>query len=182
MAELTIYLIDHLPVREQLPVLEQLHFQIAALGTNNMRGSRPKKCVTQVCIQSNHLAFCSLLESRICPQRTVETDKVLGATVPNYPQLPVSYPAQAPVYPSSAQPNLAYQQTTYTNTAYPYAENSWVKAQQSQQYVATSVQKSPAEEITDPELLRNGIQAHSFLRGTAGAVERLDERKNTLVC
>lgn len=132
--------------------------------------------------------------------KRVETDKASSAAVdPHYAQplnrtqnftsqsqyqSQASYPAQGSTYQNSAQASSTYQPAQYQHTAtnpYSYSENSWIKAQQSQQYVAANVQKFPAEQITDPRLSRKGIYAHSFLRGTVGAVERLDERKIKLV-
>jgi len=149
-----------------------------------------------------HWAIHSLLENASAwqgPQRTVETDKASGAADPRYAQplnqtqnftsqsqyqSQASYPVQGSMYQNPAQASLTYQPIPYQNTAanpYPYAENPWIRAQQSQQYVATSVQKFPAEAITDPELSRQGVYASSLLRGTAGTVERLDERKIKLL-
>jgi hypothetical protein len=131
-------------------------------------------------------------------QKNRETDKASDATGPHYTrslnqtqgftsqsgyQSQASYPAQGSMYQNSAQVSSTYQPIQHQHTAnpYPYAENPWFRPQQSQQYVDTRVQKYPAEAITDPKLSRMGIYAHSFLRGTAGTVERLDERKIKLV-
>jgi len=95
----------------------------------------------------------------------------------------VGVPLQANHQVPTSYQNLVQAVPIYQPITYQHATPaSYASARpQQSQYVQTSIQKYPAEEITDPDLLRQGLQAHLMLKGTPGSSERLDGSKQKTV-